>query len=141
MEQLRLHNQLCFALHAASRAVVRAYTAVLEGLDLTYPQYLVMLVLWEAGDATQTVGAIGAELQLDSGTLTPVLKRMEQAGLVHRRRDPQDERRVLVEVTPSGWELRTRAAGVPAAIAARFGMDEAALRRLKRDLERITAGI
>lgn len=138
--QLHLDNQLCFALHAASRAVVRAYGPLLEDLGLTYPQYLVMLVLWEH-PSPMTVGAIGADLQLDSGTLTPLLKRLELAGWLQRTRDVDDERRVRVSLTAAGRSLRTHAEGVPRAIAARFGMDEPALRRLKRDLERLTAAL
>ena len=88
--QLRLDNQLCFALYAASGLVTRAYRPLLEPLGLTYPQYLVMLVLWE--DAPRTVKALGQALDLDSGTLTPLLKRLEAARFVTRRRDAQDER-------------------------------------------------
>ena len=138
--QLHLDNQLCFALHAASRAVVRAYGPILEDLGLTYPQYLAMLVLWERG-TPMSVGSIGTELQLDSGTLTPLIKRLEASGLVERTRDGVDERRVLVSLTAAGRSLRRRAERVPAAIVARFGMDEPALRRLKRDLEKLTSTI
>ena len=119
---------------------MRAYGPLLEDLGLTYPQYLVMLVLWEH-PLPMSVGAIGADLQLDSGTLTPLLKRLELTGLLQRTRDVDDERRVLTSLTSAGRSLRTRAEGVPAAIAARFGMDEPALRRLKRDLERLTAAL
>eukprot|EP01032_Pedospumella_encystans_P033290 gene33290-37612_t len=100
-----LADQLCFDLYAASRAVTGAYRPVLRELGLTYPQYLSMLALWE-GDEPMTVGELGRRLRLDSGTLTPVLKRLEQAGHLVRRRDPSDERRVLLAVTDAGWRLR-----------------------------------
>jgi DNA-binding MarR family transcriptional regulator len=135
--QLHLDNQLCFALHAASRAVVRAYGPLLEPLGLTYPQYLVMLVLWERPSQAVTVGDLGARLHLDSGTLTPLLKRLERSGLVDRDRDPADERRVLVRLTRDGIALRSRAASVPADIGAVFGIDLDSARRLKHDLDRL----
>src|SRR5882757_10042551 len=91
--RLRLDQQLCFPLYAAANAICRAYSSLLEPLGLTYPQYLVMLVLWES--APLSVGQVGDRLLLDSGTLTPLLKRLESAGLVKRERDPDDERRVL----------------------------------------------
>ena len=112
---LRLDNQLCFALYAASGLVTRAYRPLLEPLGLTYPQFLVMLALWE--DAPRTVKALGQALDLDSGTLTPLLKRLEAAGFVTRRRDTQDERKVQIELTDAGRALQARAAEVPAALA------------------------
>jgi DNA-binding MarR family transcriptional regulator len=110
--QLKLDNQLCFPLYAATRAVTRRYAELLEGTGLTYPQYLVVLVLMEREQPT-SVGDLGAELRLDSGTLTPLLKRLEAAGLVRRERDPEDERRVLVDLTDAGWRLRPRLAEIP----------------------------
>lgn len=125
--QLALDNQLCFRLYAATRAVTKQYSVLLEGTGLTYPQYLVMLVLWEAAGPI-TVGALGGRLRLDSGTLTPVLKRLEGAGLVTRSRDAEDERRVLVALTPDGWAMRDRVAEVPARLQDAVAMpDEAAL--------------
>ena len=115
VDPLRLERQLCFALYAASGLVTRAYRPLLEPLGLTYPQYLVMLVLWER--APRTVGELGAELDLDSGTLTPLLKRMEAAGLVARNRDPKDERRVQVTLTDHGRALHDRAAKIPETLA------------------------
>ena len=112
---LRLDNQLCFALYAASGLVTRAYRPLLEPLGLTYPQYLVMLALWE--HAPRTVKALGQALELDSGTLTPLLKRLETAGFVTRTRDAEDERRVQIALTPEGDALRSTAAEVPAALA------------------------
>lgn len=115
-EPLALDNQLCFALYAASRAMTRAYQPMLRDLDLTYPQYLVLLVLWEWDAAMargespdRGVGALGRRLLLDSGTLTPLLKRMEQRGLVARRRADRDERVTLLSVTEAGRALKPRA--------------------------------
>ena len=119
--QLLLDNQLCFALYRATRAVQRGYAPHLAELGLTYPQYLTMLVLWEA-DAALTVGAIGERLRLDSGTLTPLLKRLEDTGLVERRRDAADERRVNIALTDDGRALRSRAEGVPAKVFACNGL-------------------
>jgi MarR family transcriptional regulator, organic hydroperoxide resistance regulator len=110
-DHLRLDDQLCFALYAASRAVTARYRPLLDPLGLTYPQYLVMLVLWEQDQAT--VQQLGRQLRLDSGTLSPLLKRLEDAGLVTRARRPEDERSVLVRLTARGRRLRTRAAAVP----------------------------
>jgi len=115
-DPLALDRQLCFALYAASRAMTRAYQPMLKALDITYPQYLVLLVLWErsrcatAGDsAGVSVGALGGELMLDSGTLTPLLKRMEARGLVCRQRGRGDERVTVVTLTDAGSALRPRA--------------------------------
>ena len=110
-DPLQLDRQVCFPLYAASNLLNRLYTPVLAELGLTYPQYLVMLVLWEGDE--QTVGALGARLYLDSGTLSPLLKRMETAGLVKRQLDPTDERRVLVALTEQGRSIRERASHVP----------------------------
>ncbi|MDQ3157896.1 MAG: MarR family transcriptional regulator [Actinomycetota bacterium] len=106
-QNLQLDSQLCFALYAASRAVTSAYRDVLSELDLTYPQYLTLLALWEEDGVT--ISALGARLQLDSGTLSPLLKRLDGAGLVERRRSSEDERRVTVHLTPSGSDLREHA--------------------------------
>jgi DNA-binding MarR family transcriptional regulator len=131
--QLELDNQLCFALYRASRAVTRAYGPLLAELGLTYPQYVTMLVLWQA-DGPVSVGDLGDRLHLDSGTLTPLLKRLEHLGLVGRERDPADERRVLVTTTEAGAALRTRAAGIPARVFPRYGLDLAAAIALKDQL-------
>lgn len=111
---LRLDNQLCFALYSASLAMTKTYKPLLDALGLTYPQYLVMLVLWEHG--TLAVSELGERLFLDSGTLTPLLKRMEGAGLLLRARSKQDERRVLVTLTPQGRQLKLRATCIPACL-------------------------
>lgn len=114
-DPLLLDRQVCFPLYAATNLLNRLYGPVLKPLGLTYPQYLVMLVLWE--EEPQTVGALGARLYLDSGTLTPLLKRMEAAGLVSRTRDAGDERRVLIGLTERGRALRADALHVPETIA------------------------
>jgi DNA-binding MarR family transcriptional regulator len=112
---LRLEDQMCFPLYAASNLLNRLYRPILEELGLTYPQYLVMLVLWER--SPRTVGALGDKLFLDSGTLTPLLKRMEASGLVTRRRDPEDERRVQIDLTDKGEAMRADAACIPERLA------------------------
>lgn len=119
--QLDLDLQLCFPLYAASRAVVRAYGPLLDPHGLTYPQYLTLLALW-SGPEAQTVGDLGTRLRLDSGTLTPLLKRLEAAGHVTRRRDPADERRVVVELTASGAALQDELADVPLSIVETLGL-------------------
>ena len=111
VEALRLDRQLCFALYGAANRVTRLYRPLLDALGLTYPQYLAMLVLWE--DSPRTVGALGEALDLESSTLTPLLKRMEAQGLVARARDPEDERRVIVTLTEAGAALREQAKSVP----------------------------
>jgi DNA-binding MarR family transcriptional regulator len=138
-EQLHLDRQLCYAVHSASRAVVRAYGPELDRLGLTYPQYLVMLVLWEDPGTPMAVGELGRRLRLDSGTLTPLLKRLERSGLVQRRRDNADERRVLIGLTERGVALREQAANVPYEVGAKFGLDEQKARALKAELERLVA--
>ncbi|WP_214410238.1 MarR family winged helix-turn-helix transcriptional regulator [Sphaerisporangium fuscum] len=138
-ELLRLDNQVCFALHAASRAMDGVYRRELGDLGLTYPQYLVMLVLWEQGPVS--VKELGAALRLDSGTLSPLLKRMEAAGLVRRDRDVRDERSVRVRLTPQGEGLRRRAVQVPARILAATGLGEDELRQMRRMLTQVTAAL
>lgn len=130
--QLELDLQLCFPLYAASRALTRAYGPLLEPAGLTYPQYLALLALW-SGPEAQTVGELGRRLRLDSGTLTPLLKRLEGAGLVTRRRDPDDERRVVVTLTAAGDSLQDDLAHVPGALVEQLGLtfeDGLALRSL-----------
>ena len=118
---LALDRQLCFALYSASLAMTKLYKPLLAPLGLTYPQYLVMLVLWQ--DNGLMVSQLGERLMLDSGTLTPLLKRLETAGLVQRLRDTADERRVLVQLTAAGRTLRTRAGRVPPAVALATGCE------------------
>jgi DNA-binding MarR family transcriptional regulator len=123
---LRLDRQLCFALYSASLAMTKLYKPWLDPLGLTYPQYLAMLVLWERDGLT--VSELGHRLMLDSGTLTPLLKRLEAAGLLQRQRDRSDERRVLLKLTSTGRALKARAAEVPrrVACAAACPLDELA---------------
>lgn len=115
-QALLLDNQLCFALYSASLAMTKLYKPLLEELGLTYPQYLVMLVLWE-GDGLM-VSELGQRLSLDSGTLTPLLKRLETAGLISRLRAVEDERRVHIHLTAAGRKLKARAAKVPGCVLA-----------------------
>lgn len=136
---LRLDRQICFSLHAASRAFNSVYRVVLKDLGITYPQYLVMLVLWERGELP--VKALGEHLRLDSGTLSPLLKRLEAAGLVRRERSARDERSVVVRPTEAGTALRERALAVPRRIvsATTFDLDE--IRELRDRLDRLTAAL
>ncbi|MFD9668552.1 MarR family winged helix-turn-helix transcriptional regulator [Rhodococcus sp. NPDC059968] len=115
---VRLNNMVCFNLHAASRAVTAVYRSLLEPLGLTYPQYLVLATLWECGNLS--VGELIQRLQLDYGTMTPLLKRMEKRGLVHRTRNPKDERTVIVSLAPDGEVLRTHSPGIYQAICDTF---------------------
>jgi len=133
-DPLQLDEQLCFALYNASRALTRAYAPLLEPLGLTYPQYLVLLVLWEHDGVP--VKAIGERLRLDSGTLTPLLKRLEQQALVERRRGEDDERVVRIHLTPEGRALRGKARKIPTELACRAGYDIAAERSV-RELARL----
>lgn len=134
-DSLGLEAQLCFALYSATLALGKAYAPILAGLRLTYPQYLVMLVLWQQDGLT--VRALGEQLHLNSGTLTPMLKRMEQAGLVRRTRDKHDERLVRTELTEAGRSLRTRALHVPCTIAGAMGLPVGRLVQIKDDLQEI----
>ncbi|WP_339516752.1 MarR family winged helix-turn-helix transcriptional regulator [Pseudomonas sp. RL_15y_Pfl2_60] len=123
---LQLDDQLCFKLYAASRAVVRAYKPMLDELGLTYPQYLVMLVLWEwhqSAPEQATVKALGARLMLDSGTLTPLLKRLEQQGLLLRQRSVSDERAVNLQLSNQGVQLRERVIPLKAQLICESGAD------------------
>jgi DNA-binding MarR family transcriptional regulator len=133
---LRLDQQLCFSLYAASRAMTAAYGPHLAPLGLTYPQYLVMLVLWEADGAS--VKEIGDRLQLDSGTLTPLLKKLEADELVKRTRDEKDARVVRITLTRSGKALEKKAQGIPRALACTFEMDLPAIAKLREELTALT---
>lgn len=138
-EFLRLDRQICFSLNAASRAFGGVYRIALKDLGLTYPQYLVMLVLWEHGDLP--VKRIGALLRLDSGTLSPLLKRLEGAGLVRRERLPSDERSVTVHLTREGADLRAEARRVPRAIGAATGLDLDEIEELRARLTSLTQAL
>jgi DNA-binding MarR family transcriptional regulator len=130
---LQLDHQLCFALYSSSLAMTKLYKPLLDPLGLTYPQYLAMLVLWESDGAT--VSQLGERLMLDSGTLTPLLKRLEAAGLVQRLRDSADERRVRVQLTREGRALKRRSLAVPEAIACAAGCELDELARLTARLK------
>lgn len=130
---LRLDQQLCFALYSASLAMTKVYRPLLDELELTYPQYLVMLALWERDGAS--VGEIGEQLTLDSGTLTPLLKRLETAGWLQRQRSQGDERRVEVHLTDAGRALKEQARSLPTRIAATTGCSLDELRSLTQRLQ------
>ncbi|WP_406444889.1 MarR family transcriptional regulator [Streptomyces sp. NBC_01613] len=136
---LRLDQQICFSLNAASRAFGGVYRVVLKDLGLTYPQYLVMLLLWEHGDLP--VKKLGEHLRLDSGTLSPLLKRLETAGLVRRERSARDERSVEVRLTEEGAALRERAVQVPRRIVAATGFDVDEIRDLRARLDELTEAL
>ncbi|WP_406633394.1 MarR family winged helix-turn-helix transcriptional regulator [Pseudarthrobacter quantipunctorum] len=135
----RLDHQVCFALYSASRAATAVYRPVLEELGLTYPQYLVMLVMWE--NEPRGVKEIGEELGLDSGTLSPLLKRLEALGLCGRRRSGEDERRVAIHLTPAGRELSGKAGAIPQRLAQAAGLTAEELDQLRDTLGRLTAAL
>lgn len=132
---LSLDRQLCFALYSASLAMTKLYKPLLAPLGLTYPQYLVMMVLWEHADLT--VNDLGKRLQLDSGTLTPLLKRLEAAGLVQRQRDQEDERRVRITLTASGRSLKDQAQSIPQAVGCQMDMTNQQLVSLRTTLSEL----
>lgn len=132
---LDLDSQLCFALYSASLAMTKAYQSLLADLGLTYPQYLVMLVVWEAEGLM--VSEIGKRLFLDSGTLTPLIKRLELAGLIVRLRDVDDERRVRVKLTAAGGALKNQAASVPACMTAKIGCSPDELANLNKSIRQL----
>ncbi|ASK94069.1 MarR family transcriptional regulator [Xanthomonas campestris pv. trichodesmae] len=136
---LQLDNQLCFALYSANLAMHKLYRGLLKALDLTYPQYLVMLVLWETDE--RSVSEIGERLYLDSATLTPLLKRLQAAGLVTRTRAANDERQVIIALTETGRALRGKAGAVPEQVfcASACSLDE--LRQLKQELEKLRSSL
>ncbi|MEI9988231.1 MAG: MarR family transcriptional regulator [Aliidongia sp.] len=138
-DALKLDSQLCFALYSTTHAVTKAYAPLLERLGLTYPQYLVMLVLWESEGPT--VKELGERLQLDSGTLTPLLKRLEAAGLVRRERDRRDERQVRIGLTEAGAGLRELAGEVPRGLLCAMGLPLDEIIALKTELERLRASL
>ncbi|MEV7606971.1 MarR family transcriptional regulator [Paenarthrobacter sp. NPDC089322] len=135
----RLRHQVCFALYSASKAATAVYRPVLDELGLTYPQYLVMLVLWE--QEPRSVRDLGAELGLDSGTLSPLLKRLETLGLVERHRSAEDERRVDIVLTEAGRRLSTRAQAVPQRLAEAAGLSVDEMEQLHATLGKLTAAL
>lgn len=138
-ERLKLEHQLCFPLYAASNLITRLYRPLLEALDLTYPQYLVMLALWEA--SPRSVGELGKLLYLDSGTLTPLLKRLQSAGLIERERAADDERRVLIRPTAKATALRRRAAQVPDQLLCRIPLPTRELAALRAQVRKLVAAL
>lgn len=129
---LLLERQLCFGLSVASRSVIAAYKPVLSALQLTHPQYLVMLALWE--EAPRRVKDIGSALLLESATLSPLLKRLEALGYVTRTRDTADERALAIDLTPAGTDLREKALSVPGTMMARLGLDSDGAMALHRSM-------
>ena len=136
---LQLDHFFCFQLYAASRALTALYRPLLEPLGLTYPQYLVMVVLWEKDSLN--VKQLGEKLFLDSGTLTPLLKKLEGQGLVVRRRAAADERQVIIGLTPRGRELRQQAEGIPTSLLCQLDMDEQAAGRFHQTLQAFMSGL
>ncbi len=136
---LLLRNQLCFPLYACSKEIVRRYDPLLKPLDLTYTQYITMMVLWE--HETMSVSALGKELWLDSGTLTPVLKKLESKGYVSRDRSPDDERSVIISLTENGRTLREKAKSVPAAMSGCVRLSPEDAMQLHNLLYKVLAGI
>lgn len=134
-DPLLLDNQLCYALYAAAHRMTKSYRPLLERLGLTYPQYLVLLVLWEQDGVT--VSEIGRRLRLDSGTLTPVLKRLEGAGFLLRTRRRSDEREVEIALTRRGTDLRSEAVAVRESVMCQLELSEPELRALRHDLGRL----
>lgn len=144
VESLKLDSQLCFKLYAASRAVIRGYKPMLDQLGLTYPQYLAMLVLWEwqqSAPEQPTVKALGERLALDSGTLTPLLKRLEQLQLVQRQRSARDEREVHLSLTPQGQALRDQVGPLKARLLCDSGVDLDRLNELRNGLDQLLVQI
>ena len=131
-EARKLANQLCFAVYSTAHAFNKVYKKLLDPLGLTYPQYLVMLILWDEDEVT--VKELGQRLQLDSGTLTPLLKRLEANGLVTRRRSEEDERRVVIALTPAGHALDAKAAAVPRDLFCTTGLTLDGLNQLRDTL-------
>jgi DNA-binding MarR family transcriptional regulator len=131
--ELLLENQICFAVYSAAHAFAQAYKPHLDPMGLTYPQYLVMLLLWE--EDGRSVNALGQPLHLDSGTLTPLLKRMEKAGLVTRKRDTKDERVMRIHLTDHGRSLRDRARTIPPAMLCASGLELDGLMALRDEVK------
>ena len=134
-DMLKLENQLCFPLYACAREVIRQYKPFLDELCLTYTQYIAMMVLWE--ERRMGVKELGEKLFLDSGTLTPLLKKLAARGLITRTRSAEDERRLIVALTPDGAALRERALDIPAKMASCSGLDPADAAELYRILHRM----
>lgn len=134
-EDLKLNSQLCFSLYSTSLAMSKLYKPLLEKLGLTYPQYLMMLVLWEEDGITAT--ELGQHLGQDKGALSPVIKRLESQGLIDRRRDPRDERRMHLQLTATGKALRRRAEAIPQQVLCASGLDRKSALQLKAQIEAV----
>ncbi|OIK15564.1 MarR family transcriptional regulator [Bacillus sp. MUM 116] len=133
--QLKLENQICFKIYSAEREITKLYRNLLEELDVTYPQYLVLLVLWEGKSVT--VKELGQKLFLDSGTLSPMLKRMEGNNLIERRRSLEDERTVIISLTKKGEELKDKAQCIPSKLLENLSIDMKELKNLNQTLSTI----
>jgi MarR family transcriptional regulator, organic hydroperoxide resistance regulator len=131
-DELKLNSFLCFALYTANHAMNRVYKTLLEELEITYPQFLVLVTLWEEDE--QTVGSIGEKLFLESSTLTPLLKRLETAGYISRERSKQDERQVIIRLTDQGRALKARAQTIPGNIVAATGCSSDEVQRLRQEV-------
>ena len=134
-DALKLDNQLCFPIYVASREIIQAYGPYLSQLDITYPQYLVLMVLWQQDQ--MTINSIGKLLHLDSGTLTPLLKRMQSKGLITRSRCTEDERAVRIALTPRGSALRERAVSIPTELSQSTNLSPEEIETLKRLLRKL----
>jgi len=130
-----LENQICFPLYACSREIVKMYSPYLEPLNLTYTQYISLMVLWEKESVT--VKELGTALYLDSGTLTPLLKKLEARGLVTRQRSKKDERNLIVTITDEGKALKAKARGIPAKVAASIKLEDEDAQTLQRILYKL----
>ena len=139
LDPLLLDNQLCFALYSSSHLLTKVYKPLLKELGLTYPQYLTMLALWEEDGVT--VGSLGEKLYLDSGTLTPLLKRMEAAKLLKRERSGADERQVFIHLTEKGRNLKRAAAAIPARVAAATDMTVPEIIKLRKQLTKLQSSL
>lgn len=138
-KEIKLEDQLCFSLYSCSRAILRLYRPFLDELNLTYPQYLVLLVLWEKQQSS--IKELGKLLDLDSGTLTPMLKRMETAQLIERKRDKEDERIVLVSITEKGASIREKAMCIPQSLLNTSGMSMEEIQELNKAIKHLSAQV
>lgn len=136
-DQLKLENQLCFPVYAASRLITREYQPLLNKLDITYPQYLVLMILWEEGQLP--VNDIARKLILNTNTITPLLKRMEQQGLLKRKRSKEDERKVMVQLTEKGEQLQEQAARIPEQLVSQLSKSDLKAEDLIRMKEQLNA--
>ncbi|SDY31835.1 DNA-binding transcriptional regulator, MarR family [Salimicrobium album] len=137
-DKMKLENQICFSLYATTREMTKLYRPLLADLDITYPQYLVLLALWDSSPLS--VKELGGRLYLDSGTLTPMLKRMEKVGLIERYRSREDERKVLIGLTKEGRDAEHKAACIPDLLLENIDMNEDEILQLQHTLQRMLEG-